>query len=111
MKGDGEFMKKFIYGGVALLMLAACAEVAKTPVAVGGSRADASVIMAYDVAMFENVTPDWATASKSAQARCKVWGYPGASAFEGTREQCHAYNGYGNCLRATISKTYQCTGR
>nr|WP_309504242.1 YecR family lipoprotein [uncultured Roseovarius sp.] len=104
-------MKKTVLLSLLLLGLAACEEVVKTPVAVAGSRADASVIMAYDVAMFEQVKPDWSKADKSAAERCQVWGYKNATAFEGTREECQAFNGYGNCIRATISKTYQCTGR
>ncbi len=102
-------MNKYLMLALSFVALSAC-EVAKTPVAIEGSRADASIVMGYEVSMFEQASVDWLSAGQEATKRCQVWGYKSASAFAGVREQCQAYNGYGNCVRATVSKTYQCTG-
>lgn len=95
---------------LAVLAVAACTETIKTPVAVGGSRADASVEMAYQQNTFEIVTPDWNAAGIAAARRCQAWGYSRADAFEGTRSSCTRYDGFGGCAQMTHSRTYQCLG-
>lgn len=92
-----------------LILTAAC-EVQKTPVPTGGSRSDASVDMSYEVLPLEKPVVDWASAESSATKRCNAWGYSKADPFEGVRTQCQAADMYGNCNRATVTKTYQCTG-
>ena len=58
---------------LSLFVLAGCAtEVAKVPVATGGSRADASVEMTYEKGLFEAPVVDWAAAESSALRRCKA---------------------------------------
>lgn len=92
-----------------VLILSACVrDVQKIPVATGGSKADASVNMSYDVAAFENPIVNWQAAQKTAQRRCAAWGYSTAEGFEGQTQVCNARNGYGTCVRATITRTYQC---
>ena len=94
----------FAFGLIALLT--AC-NVTKTPVATGGSRADASIEMSYDVGGFETVTPDWSAAQTAATERCQAWGFSKAEGFEGISTQCNAFNAYG-CVNETVTRTYQC---
>ncbi|KQS55933.1 hypothetical protein ASG17_07735 [Brevundimonas sp. Leaf363] len=103
-------MKKILVAGacVGLLALAACAT-AKTYTATGGSRADGTVRLSYEVGMFEAPTVDEAQGLKVAQQRCATWGYSGAEAFGGTTSQCTAMTSSG-CMTTLITKEYQCTG-
>jgi len=98
-------------GAVALLSvlaLTAC-EVQKTPVPTGGSRADATVEMSYNIAGLEVAVVDWEAAEEGAKMRCNAWGYRNTDAFEGTITQCQASDFYGNCNMATVKRVYQCT--
>ena len=95
---------------VALSLLVGACTVNKIPIPTGGSRADAIIELSYDVGMFEKPVVDWVAAKSSAAQRCRAWGYSQAEAFGGQKSQCHAYNAYGNCLRATITLNYQCIG-
>ncbi len=92
-------------------LVAACTEVTKIPVPTAGSRADANVVLSYQQSSYEMVTPDWEAAQGSADARCRAWGYRKAEPFEGTNTQCQAFDGWGNCMMSTVSRTYQCLGR
>lgn len=95
---------------LALLGLIACTETIKVPQPTGGSRADASVVLSYQVGMFEVVSPDWVTAQSNANNRCRAWGYSKADPFEGLQNKCERTDMYGNCVMQTISRTYQCLG-
>lgn len=101
-------MQKIVLFSALAFAVTAC-EVPKTPVPTGGSRSDALVEMSYDVGAYETPVVDWQTAQTSALKRCQAWGYRKADPFEGVREQCMQYNGYGSCLRGTVTRTYQCT--
>ncbi|RBW56095.1 YecR family lipoprotein [Ruegeria sp. A3M17] len=96
---------------VATVLVAACEAQTIVPVPTSGSRDDANVVLSYNTGLYAPTTPDWAQAQASADARCKAWGYSKADPFQGTSQQCHSRNGYGQCLEATISRTYQCLGR
>ena len=98
---------KAVVGFTALVMLVGCS-VEKTPVATGGSKADASIVMSYNVGGFEAPVVDWDAAQISATKRCNAWGYKKAEAFEGVQTQCTAYNAYG-CMSSNVNRTYQCT--
>ncbi|SET61276.1 YecR family lipoprotein [Oceanicella actignis] len=90
-------------------MTGACAQnVAKTPVPIGGSRADAAIEMAYQVGLFEKPVVDWTAAEDAASRRCRQWGYARAEGYEGVRTRCDVSDGYGTCLRTTVIRTYQC---
>jgi hypothetical protein len=103
-------MKKILYLPISasLLFLFAC-EVPKTPVPTGGSKSDALVELSYQVAGLEIAVVDWETAQISATKRCNSWGYRKADPFEGTKTQCQAFDGYGGCNLATVTRVYQCT--
>jgi hypothetical protein len=102
-------MIKFVCFTVLSGVLAGCA-VVKTPVATGGSRADGTIHMSYDVGGLEKPQIDWASTKERAAQRCRVWGYTDADPFGGVTTKCQAYNRYG-CIRATVTRTYQCTGK
>ena len=91
------------------MLMSGCA-VQKTLTPVGGSRSDGTVTLAYTVAMFEAPKVDWEQGRQAAVRRCLAWGYNNAEAFGGQETHCNAYNGYGNCMNATIKVQYQCTG-
>ena len=98
---------KLILGGL-LVVLAGCGTVSQMT-ATGGSRADGIVRLSYEYGSFNKVNIDEATALRTAQERCRTWGYKDAEAFGGVTRQCQASNMYG-CMRWTVTKEYQCVG-
>lgn len=101
-------MKTVLLMACVALSLASCATPV-TPQAIGGSRSDGTVTLAYEYGLFQNPVVDWPTANASAKARCKAWGYRHAEAFGGSQNHCQAFNGYGNCIQMQVNVTYQCT--
>lgn len=96
------------FATVAAIGLASCAT-PKTYTATGGSRADGTVRLSYDVGLFEQPVVDEAQGLKVARERCATWGYSGAEAFGGSTSQCVSPSSSG-CQLARITKEYQCTG-
>jgi hypothetical protein len=92
----------------AMSLVAGCATTAAYQ-AVGGSRSDGVVRLAFEYGMFENPRVDETAALTTARERCRVWGYTDAEAFGAATTTCAAYNGYG-CARTMVTKEYQCTG-
>lgn len=104
-------MKALIIVVIAELFLSGCA-ITPTPkdwAATGGSRADGVVRLSYDVGLYEVPKVSEFQAINLSTKRCKAWGYSGAEAFGGVRQQCTQSNQY-RCLRWTVTKEYQCTG-
>jgi len=99
---------KLALAGMVLLVVGACAT-AKTWSATGGSRADGTVRLSYEVGMLEVPTIDEAQGIELAKQRCAVWGYSGAEAFGGTTSVCNAPSTSG-CMSTLVTKEYQCTG-
>lgn len=77
------------------------------PMAIAGSKADATVVMGFEQGAFSSGQVDWDSAHNTASARCLRWGYQTAEAFDGIKKQCNFRNQYG-CMRWHISRTYQC---
>lgn len=102
-------MKLIKAGVLALpLLLSACA-VQVIPAAVGGSKADGTIKMAYEYGEFEIPKVDTEQARINAGERCKVWGYTGAQEFGGQLSSCTLYDSTG-CERTTVTIEYQCIG-
>jgi hypothetical protein len=102
-------MRATVLLSATVALLAACAvDTPKTPLPTGGSRADGSVDMSFEVSLFENPIVDWDAAGLTATGRCKAWGYRSADPFEGTRTECNARDAYGTCVQAFVTRTYQC---
>ena len=111
-------MRIAVFPILLVLVASACATTAvvKVPVAVGGSKADATVIMAYDQGPLESVTPNWLDAQRDALKRCNAWGYSRVEQFSGIESLCTeigrglAINGTlpGQCARHHVRKTFQC---
>jgi len=99
---------KLAAAAVIVLGVAACAT-AKTYTATGGSRADGTVRLSYEVGMFEQPVVDEAQGLSVARQRCATWGYSGAEAFGGVTTQCTAMGSSG-CMTTLVTKEYQCTG-
>jgi len=93
----------------AVACLSACA-VQKTMVPTGGSRADGTVEMSYEVGEFEQAKIDLAQAAKDAARRCQAWGYSDAEPFGGQKSQCQQRGGFGGCARTYVSMQFQCIG-
>ena len=92
----------------AAVASASCA-VQKQWAAIGGSRSDGTVKMAYEYGGFEQPVVDNSAAFESAKRHCAEWGYSNAKPFEGVTKQCTSYNQYG-CVRWRVVATFQCTG-
>ena len=101
-------MKRKIMAGAVILALAGCATVSQMT-ATGGSKADGIVRLSYEAGRFDKVRIDEADALRTAQARCRTWGYDDAEAFGGITRQCQAMSMYG-CGRWFVTKEYQCIG-
>ncbi len=93
----------------AMVVFASACAVPKVPVAIGGSRSDCVVRMAYEYGGFEVPQVDAYATKASASQRCAAWGYTDAEPFGGAMSQCEAANQYG-CIRYLVTMTYQCTG-
>lgn len=96
---------------LSIISLSGCAtyQAEKSWSAVGGSRADGVIKLAYPISLFDNSSPSEIQGKSLAAQRCKVWGYKNAAAFGGIITQCEQRNGFGNCLHGTVIKEYQCT--
>lgn len=99
----------------ALMALSGCARpVHKDPVALGGSKSDATVrigIVWNPDREIPETTPGAALAL--AEAKCRAWGYEGAEAFGGVEQKCvnEFFNGYGmQCVQMQAVAEYQCLG-
>ena len=93
---------------VAGSLLAGCATT-KTLQPISGSRADGTVVLAYEYGVFEQPQPQWDLALVTARERCRAWGYNKAQPFGGGQKQCVAVDGYGSCMRWIVKVTYQCS--
>jgi hypothetical protein len=102
-----EFDMRWL-GLVAALLLAGCTANI-TPEAIGGSRADGTIVEAYQFGAFEKPVVDWDAADADAKTRCHEWGYNNADRFAGVETQCLERNGYGMCMQSEVHATYQCT--
>lgn len=100
----------FAYSMIAgtTLILTACA-VNKIPQPISGSKADGTVVLAYDIGLLEQPIIDSEQAQKTARKRCRAWGYKNADPFGGRTAVCSARNLYGECTQNQVSMTYQCT--
>ena len=104
----GTWMKVFLIIVVALVMTGCVTT--KQWSAVGGSRGDGVVRLAYEVSAFEQARVSDEQGVNLAAQRCLAWGYSGAEAFGGTTRQCSQPAGFGGCNAWTVTKEYQCTG-
>ena len=94
---------------LAALTVTGCAT-KKDFYAMGGSRADGTVDMAYDFRQFESPVVNPAQAQSIAKSKCRVWGYSDAEAFGGMTQNCHQRDGFGTCVAGQVVHTYQCIG-
>ena len=90
-----------------VVLLTGCATT-KIPQASGGSRSDGIVEMSYESEWFEMPKVQWDLAQIKAAARCKSWGYQGASRFHGEKRKCLTYDSENVCTNDLITVKYQC---
>jgi hypothetical protein len=102
-------MKKSMLIPMALALAASCS-VQKQWTAVGGSRADGTITMAYEYGWLQAPQVDDAQGEQAAGAACTNWGYTAAQAFPGGEQVCEARYGYGNCIQFLVKKNFQCLG-
>lgn len=101
----------------ALLLSTGCAKkVAKTWASSGGSRADATVEVAF-VYNPNTEIPEYSEAQgrKVAEEKCRFWGYQEAEPFGMMKKKCQEmiYNAFAGpqCVEMLITQEYQCLGR
>ena len=90
-------------------VLTACAVPVKQMDAIGGSRADGTIKMAYEYGRFETPQVNAGQGAQVAKGRCIAWGYTGAEPFGGKTTECASYSG-STCERFRVVVPYQCTG-
>ena len=88
----------------ALVVVSGCA-VTKDYAATGGSKADGTVELSYQVGPFEKVTPNEVQGVSLATQRCESWGYKATEAFGGVNRECESGGYVKNC---TVTKEFQC---
>ena len=100
-------MKKrtFIISLFAVLLAGCAPPKSAVPYAIGGSRADASVEVAYDFSSFVKPPTNYSLLN-IARKKCRAWGYKNAEPFGGHRKNCR--NNY--CLDGQVIIQYQCLG-
>lgn len=101
-------MKKMI-AVLSFAVLATGCATQKNWSAVGGSKADGTVELAYEYGLFESPTVNENQATQLAASRCQAWGYESAEAFGGAIKTCSFYSS-GGCNAWLVKKKYQCTG-
>ena len=80
--------------------------------ATGGSRSDGIVRLSVVQREFENVQVNEQQALRLARQRCQAWGYSGAQAFGGTRNECLQWGGvFVDCAVLQVNREFQCTGQ
>ncbi|WP_313241188.1 YecR family lipoprotein [Stutzerimonas kunmingensis] len=104
-----HFIKCTIATALATIVLTGCAA-KKDFYAMGGSRADGSVDMAYDFKPFEKPVVNQQQAFSIAKQKCGVWGYSNAEPFGGQTVNCQQRDGWGNCVAGQVIVKYQCIG-
>lgn len=100
-------MKKILC--VSLLFALSACSVTPHWAAVGGSRSDGTVQLAYDLGELEHGEASEAEGVQIAAQRCQAWGYTSAQAFGGSLKQCLRQDGLGLCTHTRITREYQCT--
>lgn len=106
-----------LFLAAALVLASGCAKpVHVTWQAAGGSRADATIEVAYTYNP-ELEIPQQSEAQAQAEAlkRCQAWGYADAEPFGLEKSQCvhMTYNPFAGpiCTKYMVSRQFQCLGR
>ena len=97
-------------GDIGVISILGSTEVKKDWEATGGSRADGTVKLSYEIGALQTAVLDDGRAIQTATNRCKSWGYTSAEAFGGITRQCNESDPKLGCLRWFITKEFQCTG-
>ena len=111
-------MRMILLTVLVVLAVSGCAktQVVKIPLATGGSKADGTVRMAYEVRANEQATVNWSHANVNALKRCEAWGYTKVDQFAGVMRHCQEMgqglliNGAipGDCAQEIVYKDFQC---
>lgn len=103
-------MRKTVYLGVILGVLVGCTSVVhKKWSVIGGSKADATVRLAFEYAELEEPRENRAEAQRLAVKRCQAWGYRDATPFDMVTRNCISGPGiWSDCSRYRVSIEYQC---
>lgn len=100
-------MKKIAVVALVSLMLAGCA-VHKDMIAVGGSKADGTVKMAYEYGPFESPDVSSQQGVVAAAKKCLAWGYKSAEAFGGSETTCVQPDPTFGCAKTRVTTEFQC---
>ena len=110
-------MRKLLFPTIIISVLSGCLP-AQKPIewsAMGGSRSDATVKLAYSY-KYGTPNPDINQAIHLAKSRCASWGYASAELFGGESKVCNGqtelFLGTVTCKGEwTVTKEFQCTGQ
>jgi len=91
-----------------LLVISGCSTTPLQPT--GGSKADGIVEMSSFRGKFSKPEIDTDAALKTAEARCKAWGYESATPFSGVISRCNQHGTMG-CAEWVDTIRFQCTGK
>ena len=102
-------MKFFVKVGLfvfSTLIFSGCAT-PKQWDAMGGSRSDGTVKLAYEYGLFEQPQLQAGQGMQLATQKCAAWGYNGAEPFGSAMSQC-IQAGSSGCVRWRVSAEFQC---
>lgn len=103
--------KHIFLATITTVVLSACQTANPNWVAVGGSRADGTVKIAYEQPEMSQASPSMDAGKRLAAQRCQRWGYQDAEAFGGATRRCIRSPGFWtNCMTYQITFEYQCIG-
>lgn len=100
---------RYLLGILALLMVLSGCTVSKILVPTGGSRADGTVELSYELGPYEKAEVDMVKAQQQAKSRCASWGYENAEMFGGQKKTCNMPS-MGGCNQWLVTVQYQCLG-
>ncbi len=110
-KGNNK-MKKLILICAVTAVMSGCAAVPANWGAMGGSKADATVKLAYKKGAFQRIKKDDSAPLAIATKKCMAWGYMRAEAFGFETMKCNARldDSFDSaCVSKIFTREYQCS--
>lgn len=93
---------------VLAVSMLGCAVGERTLMPTGGSRADGTVRMSYELGLFDAPRIDHSKTLAKASERCSAWGYDRAEAFGGQTRICQSASLLGDCVQWLVTIEFQC---
>ncbi len=102
-------MKKILLLACMLTVTACAKPVQKVMQPSGGSKADGIIELSYQYdTIFESPQVDSELSIKTAQERCKLWGFKSSEPFANITFKCLSMANNGTCYLQQVTQKFQC---